>query len=706
MNNQYDTGLLVLSLLLSCGVVFGIYDFVSKLHRADSNRKKFLLPIYAFAVAAGLWGLHFINLLAMHQGGELNLLKSPVFLSFFVALLGGFTIVYVSSHKIMRLRWLVGGGLFTGICYQALSYLSLSTVFTLHSVSFDPIDMLISTAVSVTVSTLCILVFAWMKDYSGENPTLVKLIFALIVSVAILGVHITFNNAVGTQAATASALSKEIANNKKLVSTIIALALLSLFLLSFVVAIFYEKLGINAFKISFLNTENNISINSIGYQDALTHLPNRRAFELQLHAAAKRSERTGSSIAIAYVDLDHFKPVNDQFGHHTGDAVLIAVAQRLETAVRGCDSVARLGGDEFVALLEDISSDEDIISIAERMVSVIKQVFLVGDLKIEISCSIGIAIYPRDGDIDKLVIRADAAMYKAKENGKNQFNFYDAEIELASDHLLEMQRDLKNALENNEFSLLFQPKVDCKTQSPLGAEALIRWNHPTKGLTLPITFITAAERFGMIDQINDWVLEETCRTIYRAKKADIDLTVSINLSRQQFRNPNLVEEMSSILKRYAVPASSLIVEIKETTAINNVAQFKLLLEQLKAANIKVALDNFGSQPFALNYLLDLNVDELKLDKLFIATVNEDKASRGLVDAVIRLAHALNLNIVAEGVETEAQRVALAELDCDHMQGYLFSKPIPEEKLFKLFKRLGINFESTGQFMLSDYQNTE
>jgi diguanylate cyclase len=706
MNTQYDTGLLTLSLLLSCGAMFGIYDFVHKLHRADAERKKFLMPIYAFAVAAGLWGLHFINVMAMHEGSQFNFVKSPVFLSFFAALLGGYAVIFISSHKTVRFKSLIAGGVFTGICYQALSYLSLSAVFSLHSLSFDLISTLISTMVAITVSTLVIMVFAWMKDYSGDNPRLIKIIFALIVSVAILGVHMTFNNAVNTQTAAASAHATEVAHNKKMVSAIIALTLLSLFLLSFVVAIFYEKLGINAFKISFLNTENNINPDSLGYQDALTHLPNRRAFELQLQAATKRSERTGGTIAIAYVDLDHFKPVNDQFGHHTGDAVLIAVAQRLSTAVRGCDSIARLGGDEFVALLEDINSDEDIIPIAERMVSVIKQPFLVGDLKIEISCSVGIAIYPRDGTIDKLLIRADAAMYKAKENGKNQFNFYDAEIELASDHLLEMQRDLKNAIENNEFSLLFQPKVDCKTQSPVGAEALIRWNHPTKGLILPITFITAAERFGMIDKINDWVVEETCRTIYRAKKADIDLKVSINLSRQQFRNPKLVEEMSAILKRYDVPSSNLIVEIKETTAINNVAQFKLLLAQLKAASIKVALDNFGSQPFALNYLLDLNVDELKLDKLFIATVNEDKASRGLVDAVIRLAHALNLNIVAEGVETEAQRVALAELDCDHMQGYLFSKPIPEEKLFKLFKRLGINFESTGQFTLSDYQKPE
>ena len=251
---------------------------------------------------------------------------------------------------------------------------------------------------------------------------------------------------------------------------------------------------------------------------------------------------------------------------------------------------------------------------------------------------------------------------------------------------------------------MFHPKVHCKTQSPIGAEALIRWNHPTKGVILPITFIPAAERFGLINQINDWVIEEGCRAIHRARENGVDLKISINLARQQFRNPQLVDEILHLRKRYKIPTENLMFEIKETTAIKNEGQFKHLLRQFKAANIKVALDDFGSHQFSLSYLQHLNIDEIKLDKIFIAQINENKASRALVDAVIRLAHALELNVVAEGVETEAQRQALVELGCDQMQGYLFSKPLSEQKLLKLFKQLNSNFESTGQFLITDYQS--
>ena len=217
-------------------------------------------------------------------------------------------------------------------------------------------------------------------------------------------------------------------------------------------------------------------------------------------------------------------------------------------------------------------------------------------------------------------------------------------------------------------------------------------------------FIPAAERFGLINQINDWVVEEGCRAISRARDNGVDLKVSINLARQQFRNPHLVDEILQLRKRYKIPNANLMFEIKETTAIKNENQFKQLLRQFKAAEIKVALDDFGSQQFSLSYLQHLNIDEIKLDKVFIGQINENKASRALVDAVIRLAHALDLNVVAEGVETEAQREALADLGCDQMQGYLFSKPLSEEKILKLLKQLNVNSESTGQFLVSDYQS--
>jgi EAL domain-containing protein (putative c-di-GMP-specific phosphodiesterase class I) len=303
------------------------------------------------------------------------------------------------------------------------------------------------------------------------------------------------------------------------------------------------------------------------------------------------------------------------------------------------------------------------------------------------------------------MICADAAMYKAKENGKNQFKFFDAEIEFASDQMLEMHRDLRQAIDNDEFMLLFQPKIDCKTQKPIGAEALIRWNHPTKGLLLPNTFLPAAERFGLISNINEWVVQESCRAIYNAKNLGIDMSISINLANQQFRNPNLVVEVLAILNQYDISPCNLTFEIKETTAVSNEMQFMALLEDFKDAYINVALDDFGSHNFNLSYLQKLKVNEVKLDRVFIAQMNENKTSHALVDAVIRLAHALNLNVVAEGVETEAQRKALTDLGCNYMQGHLFSKAINEKKLLALFIQHNLYYDATGQFLLSDYHHS-
>jgi len=307
------------------------------------------------------------------------------------------------------------------------------------------------------------------------------------------------------------------------------------------------------------------------------------------------------------------------------------------------------------------------------------------------------------------MVCADAAMYKAKENGKNQSKFYDSDIESASEQMLELQRDLCLALERNEFILKYQPKIDCKTQAPLGAEALIRWNHPIKGEILPKSFLPAAERFGLINEINDWIVDETCRMISHAKEqSGINLNVSINLSSHQFRNPNLVKDILKTIKFYDLDSENLTFEIKETSAIRNQEQFKLLLGKFNEAGIKVVLDDFGLHPISLAYLQDLNVNEIKLDKSFVSDINQDKSSRSLIDALIKLAHALDLHVVAEGVETEAQRDALVELGCDYMQGYLFSEPVQEVKLFALYKhlqsnQLQINFETSEQISTSEYK---
>ena len=435
--------------------------------------------------------------------------------------------------------------------------------------------------------------------------------------------------------------------------------------------------------------------------DTLTELPNRRALMQQLEAATRRCERTGTSMAVAFIDIDNFKHINDTHGHQVGDEVLQAAAKALVAAVRGCDEVARIGGDEFIALIEEVKSNEDCIAIVDRMVTSIREITIQKLANLHVTASIGVSLFPRDGSVEQLMSAADAAMYRAKKDGKNQFRFFDAEIASASDQLLEIQHDLKHALANDELKLHFQVKIDSITRDPVGAEALLRWEHPVKGLLHPADFMQAAERFGLSYAISEWVVEECCRTLHRLNYLHIPFNISVNLSHQQLRNQHLVAEILDMLKRFNLPTYSLMFEVTETAAIKNQTLFNDLLGRFKSADLKVAIDDFGTQPSSLAYLQNLSVNELKLDPAFIANIATNHKTRGIVQAVIELAHVLELNVVAEGVETEDQRRLLAELGCDQMQGFLIARPVPEEKLIRLLKKLSIHYETTGQFSIDE-----
>jgi diguanylate cyclase (GGDEF)-like protein len=440
------------------------------------------------------------------------------------------------------------------------------------------------------------------------------------------------------------------------------------------------------------------NLSQMAMVDTWTQLPNRRALMQHLEAATRRSERTGAALAVAFIDIDNFKQINDTLGHQVGDEVLREVSKKLVAAVRGCDEIARIGGDEFVALIEDVRSDDDCVTIVERMVTSIREVTIAHHSDLHVSASIGVAMFPRDGNIDALMSAADAAMYRAKKDGKNQFRFFDAEIAFASDQLLETQHDLKHALANDELKLHYQIKIDSITREPIGAEALLRWEHPVKGMLLPGAFMQAAERFGLSYAINTWIIEEACRTLHRLNFQHIPFSISINLSHQQLRNPNLVSEIRDMLKRFSLPSNSVMFELTETSALKNQKLFNTQLQRFKEANINVAIDDFGTQPSSLAYLQSLEVSELKLDPVFIADIDKNHKTRGIIQAVIELAHVLELNVVAEGVETEGQRKILTELGCDQMQGFLISRPVPEEQLVRLLKKLHIHFENNHTLM--------
>jgi diguanylate cyclase len=687
MQSHFDIWLLLAASLLSCTIaVLVTISFLKRIFVSPIALKKILLPIFSLVVGTGLWANHILISMALHPSASAAHSPIMLLLAWGFATIIAFKVISTSVKRNFRFSSFANVAVIASMCTLGLYYFNLISIQDSSSIMFDGFATAITLLFTVGVITAINLLLFWIKTYNGKHPKLIKIFTAFIIALSILVVHFAFNSSINHVAEIESTGSLSI--NGKLMGTIIALSFISLFLLLFIITLIFDKLGNRLFKFTLSSLKS--ADEQVTYMvDSLTKLPNRKAFEQHLEGAAKRSNRASNTFALAYVDLDHFKPINDQYGHHVGDIVLKTVAERLNTAVRGCDFVARIGGDEFVVIFEQFGSNADISQVAERIVKSIKEPFVVKNFDIELSCSMGIAIYPQDGDLDKLVISADAAMYKAKDEGKDRFKFYDDEIESASDQLLNLQRDLCLALENNEFHLSYLPKIDCKTMAYIGVEALIRWNHPTKGEILPNAFLSAAERFGLINEISTWVVDECCRTIARAKESGINLNVSINLSSYQFRNPNLVKDILKSIKYYDLETSSLIFEIKETLAINNQEQFKLLLDKFREIGIKVVLDDFGLQPISLAYLSDLNIDEIKIHKSFISIINQDKSSKALVDAVIKLAHALDLTVVAEGIENETQRDSVVELGCDYMQGYLFSMPVNGDELFALYRGLQV-----------------
>lgn len=698
-NTNYDIALLAISTLAATAMLFISFDFLDRLYRSKDKIKGALPIAISFVAGTGLWANHQLVLLSTNFGVPTQLSWALLHSWLFGVSIAA-CIVYLTGVRDSKLRHLIVGGLVSGVCDFGLFFTSLIAINATREVTIDPLMGFTATLYTTIIASLTLIAFQWVKTYSGTNRRQVRIATAFCIAVSVLSIHFLFNAVFNYPVSGEGELINEQVNLRLLAITV-TLAMVCLFLMTALFIIMLEKSGKKLFNLRLFQSKSDNKPEKYSLQDSLTKLPNRRAFDSHLTSAQQRSKRSGKLFALAYIDLDYFKPINDNYGHHVGDAVLTITAERLNTAVRGCDFVARIGGDEFVAILEEIESEEDARPIAKRIVDSIGDPYFIDHLNIELSCSVGIALYPDDvqDDLEKLMIHADSAMYKAKDQGKNQYKFFDSEIESANDLLLTLQSDLCQAIENNEFSIEYLPKIDCNTLSAVGAEALIRWHHSTKGEIKPNDFLPAAEHFGLIQEINTWVIEECCQTLSRSINAGLDMVISVNLSSYQFQDPNLVKNIISRLDAYNLSPSMISFEIKETAAINNQKQFKLLLDKFKAAGIKVILDDFGLLPMSLTYLLDLQVDEIKIDKSFIAMINKDPAAKALVDAIVKLTHALDFKATAEGVEDEAQQEAVIDLGCDYMQGYLFSMPVSEPQLFELykklqFKQLQINFDKT------------
>jgi diguanylate cyclase (GGDEF)-like protein len=435
----------------------------------------------------------------------------------------------------------------------------------------------------------------------------------------------------------------------------------------------------------------------LAYHDALTGLANRTQFEQQLTEAIDRAERYRHTVGLLFIDLDGFKTVNDSLGHALGDRLLQAVAGRLQTRMRKSDALARFGGDEFIVLLNELGTAQAAAVAAQKILDTLVSPFLIDSHVFYVTASVGIACYPIDGkDANTLLKNADIAMYRAKEMHGNYVMFYSAEMGSRASERLTMINELRLALERGEFVLHYQPRLNLATGLITGCEALIRWQHPERGLLAPGLFIPLAEETGSIVEIGEWVLKTACAQAKQWHAAGFDwLCVAVNLSASQLRqSKRLVQQLAAILAQTGVDAAAIELEIPEPAAMHDPEETRRLLNQLNAMGFDIAIDDFGTGYSSMSYLKRFPIDYLKIYRAFIKDLPDDKEDVAIIRAMIALAASMHLQVIAEGVETAAQRQFLEQEHCDEIQGYLISRPLPAADLEPLFGRYFLKTRNT------------
>ncbi|SOE85838.1 diguanylate cyclase/phosphodiesterase [Burkholderia sp. YR290] len=683
MQSTYYLGLVVVSLAVATLASFTALDLAGRISTMASARLRHLwLAGGAAAMGTGIWSMHFIGMLAFSLPIPLGYDFAITSYSLIIAMIVSYFALVQVARPTLSARRLVTGGLLMGFGIAGMHYTGMAAMQMQPGIHYRPGLFAASVAIAIAASMAALWIAHTLRD-SRQHRVLIKRIgAACVMGIAITGMHYTGMAAADFLPGSVCGAARGV--NAQWLATTIILFTFVILIVTLILSRFDAHTTFLAGSVSSLNNQ----IVRLATYDTLTDLPNRRTLNEHIERAIHASKQTRRGFAILFMDLDGFKTINDSLGHAFGDEVLKSFAQHLRQCVRNVDTVARLGGDEFVVLAENIGAPRDAERMAEAVLERMREGIRTQSQMLQIMPSIGIALYPQDGSsVDELLKHADAAMYEAKRGGRSTYRFFEAHMNEAAMRTLKIQSALHEALGKGYFSLHFQPKFRGDSGAVAGAEALIRLNHPEIGVLPPMDFIPIAERSGQVVEIGYWVVRETCRQIRRWESAGLpSMKIAINLSPRQMAQPDLVAKILEIVHAEGVVCNQIMFEITETVAMQDAAKTTEMIREFQNSGFEISIDDFGTGYSSLAYLQRFRVKQLKIDRFFTSGLDADgHEGSAIVQAIIALAHSLEMDVVAEGVETASQLDKLKDLQCDEMQGFLLGKPLTADAFSELLQ---------------------